>query len=140
MISKSDNLRGGLQGGIDGAIHTAQAMWESHHIDENWGFLLIDARNAFNEQDRKIILWNVWHGWPSGARFMFNSYKHWSTLMIINNDERGEFLLSQQGVTKGYPLAMLEYALGMLPLACQLKAEFPEADAAAEVSQNSCHF
>jgi hypothetical protein len=73
-----------------------------------------------------VMLWNVRHGWPPGARIMFNSYKHWSTLVIRNNDGSGEFLISQQGVTQGDPLVMLGYALGMLPLTRQLKAEFPE--------------
>jgi hypothetical protein len=60
-----------------------------------------------------------------GDRFMFNSYKHWSTLVIRNNDDSGEFLLSQQGVTQGDPLVMIGYVIGMLPLARQLRAEFP---------------
>jgi hypothetical protein len=59
---------------------------------------------------------------------MFNSYKHWSTLVIRNIDGRGEFLLSQQGVTQGDLLVMLRYARGMLSLAHQLKAEFPEME------------
>jgi hypothetical protein len=112
-MCKTGNLSGGLHGGIDGAIHASQAMWDSHHMEENWVLLLIDVSNAFNEQDRMVMLWNVWHGWPSGGRFMFNSYKHWSTLMIRNNDGSSEFLLSQQGFTQGYPLVMIGYVLDM---------------------------
>jgi hypothetical protein len=41
MTCKTDNPCGGLQGGIDGAIHASQAMWDSHHMEENWGVLLI---------------------------------------------------------------------------------------------------
>jgi hypothetical protein len=116
------------QGGVDGAIYAAQVMWESHHMEENCGSLLIDARNAFNEQDRMVMLWNVQYRWPSGARFMFNLYKHWSTLVIRNNYGSREFLPSQQGVTQGDPIAMLGYALCMLPLTLQLKVEFPEVE------------
>jgi hypothetical protein len=96
MMCKTDTLCGGLQGGIDGEIHAAQAMWDSHHMEENWGFLLIDVRNVFNEQDRMVMLWKVQHRLPSGARFMFNSYKYWSTLVIRNNNGSDEFLLSQK--------------------------------------------
>jgi hypothetical protein len=76
VVCKTDNPCGGLQGGIDGAIHTAQAMWDSHHMEDNWGFLLIDTRNVFNDQDRMVMLWNFRYGWTSGARFMLNLYKH----------------------------------------------------------------
>jgi hypothetical protein len=55
---------------------------------------------------------------------MFNSYKHWSTLVIRKNNGSGEFFLIRQGFTQGDPLTMLGYALGVLPLALtrQLKA------------------
>jgi hypothetical protein len=86
MVCKTGNLCGGLQGGINGAIHAAQSMWDTHHMEDDWGFLLIDAKNAFNEQCRKIMPWNVRHEWPSWARFVFNSYKHWAILIIQNND------------------------------------------------------
>jgi hypothetical protein len=48
-----------------------------HHMEEEWEFLLIDARNAFNEGNQTVR-----HEWPSGARFTFNCYRHWSTPMI----------------------------------------------------------
>jgi hypothetical protein len=37
-----DDLCGGLQGSKYGAIYAAQAMSDSHHMEENWGFLIID--------------------------------------------------------------------------------------------------
>jgi hypothetical protein len=40
------NLCASLQGGIEAAIHAIQAIWDSHHMEEEWGFLLIDAKNA----------------------------------------------------------------------------------------------
>jgi hypothetical protein len=79
-------------------------MRDSHHMKENWGFLLIDTMHSFNEHVRMVMLWNVQHGWPLGAHFMFNSHTHWSTLVIRNNDGSGEFLISRQGVTQGVPL------------------------------------
>jgi hypothetical protein len=81
-----DQLCAGLEACIEGGIHAMQnLLWELllHQQEEDWGFLLIDAKNAFNEQNRTaIMLWNVRHEeWPSGARFVFNCYRHWSTLV-----------------------------------------------------------
>jgi hypothetical protein len=59
---------------------------------------------------------------------MFNLYNHWPTLLIRNNDDSGGFLFNREGVTKGDPLVMLGYALGMIPLTRQIKAEFPDVD------------
>ena len=42
-------LAGGLEAGIEGAIHAMRVLFEEHQKEEDWGFLLIDACNAFNE-------------------------------------------------------------------------------------------
>ena len=38
----------GLEAGIEGAIHAMRVLWEEHKTEEDWGFLIIDMRNAFN--------------------------------------------------------------------------------------------
>ena len=58
-------LAGGLEAGIKGAIHAMRVLWEEHKTEEDWGFLLIDAHNAFNEENRTAMLWDVQHEWPS---------------------------------------------------------------------------
>jgi hypothetical protein len=123
-----DQLCAGLESGIEGAIHAMQHMWETNKAEEEWGFLLIDAKNAFNEQNRTAMLWAVRHEWPSGARFTFNCYKHWATLVIRNNDGTGTFLYSKEGVTQGDPLSMFAYGIGLLPLIRALKVQFPEME------------
>ena len=52
-------LAGGMEAGIEGAIHTMCVLWEEHQTEEDWEFLLIDARNAFNEENRTAMLWAV---------------------------------------------------------------------------------
>jgi hypothetical protein len=101
-----------------------QEVWEANKMEEEWGFLLIDASNAFNEVNRTAMLWTVRHEWPSGARFAFNCYKHWAILVIRDNDGTAIFLHSKEGVTQGDPLAMFGYGIGALPLIRQLKEEF----------------
>ena len=85
------------------------------------GFLLIDARNAFNEENRTAMLWAVQHKWPSGAQFTFNCYCHWDTLVVQDTgDGSVHFFHSKEGVTQGDPLAMIAYGIGVLPLIREL--------------------
>jgi hypothetical protein len=123
-----DQLCAGLESGIEGAIHAMNQQWELHKAEEEWGFLLIDAKNAFNELNRIVMLWIIRHEWPAGARFTFNCYKHWGTLVIRTNDGTGTFIFSKEGVTQGDPLSMFVYGMGLLPLIRVLKKSFPSLD------------
>ncbi len=69
-----DQLCAGLEAGIEGGIHAISELVKQHEMEEEWKFLLIDARNAFNELSRYAMLWTVRHEWPLGARFVFNCY------------------------------------------------------------------
>ena len=42
-----DQLACGMQLGIEGAAHAMLALYDDHSND-GWGFLLMDATNAFN--------------------------------------------------------------------------------------------
>jgi hypothetical protein len=124
-----DQLCAGLEAGIEGSIHAMTQLWKLHQHEEEWGFLLIDAKNAFNKQNRTGMLWAVRHEWPSGARFVFNWYTHWATTLVIrNNNGTGAFLYSKEGVTQGDPLSMYGYGIGIVPLIRILKADFPAVE------------
>ena len=62
------------------------------------------------------MLWVVWHECISDARFAFNVYRHWATLVISAGYGTGHFLYSEVGVTQGDPLVMVAYGLGIPPL------------------------
>ena len=47
-------------------------MCQQHSQEEEWGVPLIDARNAFNEDNRTEMLWTVHPEWPSDSQFIFN--------------------------------------------------------------------
>ena len=123
-----DQLCAGLEAGTEGGIHAMQNLWDLHQRDEDWGFLLIDAKNAFNELNRTAMLWAVRHEWPSGARFVFNCYRHSSTLVLRGNNGEANFLYSKEGVAQGDPPSMFAYGLGILPLIRVLKTEFPDVE------------
>ena len=76
------NLCGGLGAGIEGGVHVAKQIWKQHKDEEEYGFTLVDARNAFNKLNRTAMLWTARHLWPSGSRFAFNIYRHFGTLCI----------------------------------------------------------
>ena len=41
----TEQLAGGVEAGIEGVIHAARLQWTQHSQEEEWQFLLIDARN-----------------------------------------------------------------------------------------------
>ena len=89
-------LAGGLEAGIKGVIHAMHVLWEEHYQEEDWGFLLIDVRNVFNEENQTAMLWVVWYEWPSAKQFTFNCYRYLSTLVVRDNgDGSGHFLHSK---------------------------------------------
>ena len=51
----------GIEAGIEGGVHMVRIMRQQHAQDEEWGFLVIDAHNAFNEDNHTAMLWEVRH-------------------------------------------------------------------------------
>ena len=86
---------------------------------------LVDARNGFNELNRKAMLWHVRHRWPMGARYAFNCYRYAAQLVVRRPQTAGYVVLSREGVTQGCPLAMLLYGLALSSLAEELRAAVP---------------
>ena len=73
------------------------------------------------------MLWAVQHEWHSGAKFTFNCYHHWVTLVVRETrDGLGHFLHSKERVTQGDPLAMIAYGIGILPLIRDLWYTHPQ--------------
>ena len=122
-----DQLCGGLRAGIEGGVHAMRTIWESMKEEEEIGFLLIDARNAFNKDNQTNMLWTVRHICPTGARFTFNCYQHHSMLYLkLADGQEFEIIHSWEGVTQGNPLAMIAYGISLLPMIRILRKEFPD--------------
>ena len=94
-----------LIAGIYGAIHGVQNIWDENSTMGDWLFLVVDAKNVFNDINWIGILWTVCHLWPSGACFVFNCYCQWLLIIFRNRNGTAIFMLSREGVTQGYPLS-----------------------------------
>ena len=57
-------------------------------------------------------------------RYFFNCYRHHSSLVLRNGDGTYNILHSREDVTQGYPLAMVVYDIGVLPLIKSLKSAY----------------
>ena len=102
---------------IEGAIHAMSALYDDHSND-GWGFLLMDAANAFNSVNRAAALWNARVLWPSCSRCLFNTYRGYAFLLLRSSNE---MLLSREGATQGDPLSVMFYSVATVPLVQALK-------------------
>ena len=87
--------------------------------------MIVDANNAFNNINRVGMLWTVRNLWLSGARFVFNCYRHWSSLVLRNRNAKYSFLYSKEGMAQGDPLTTIVYRVGILPLIKNIRQEVP---------------
>ena len=102
MVCGSDQLCAGVEMGIEAAFHAAYDIFQVN-TNSDCGLLTTDASNAFNSLNRVSLLWNARILWPTGARFIFNTYQGWSTLVLRGSSEN---LASMEGVTQGDPISM----------------------------------
>ena len=114
----ADQRCSGLKGGIEGAIHSVGSIFESKSHD-GYGVLMVDAKNAFNSINRAVSLLNARVLWPRCSRFLFNTYRGYSSLWINGSSDP---LFSREGITQGDPLSMLFYAVALLLLIRLLKS------------------
>ena len=87
-------------------------MHDVFNDDKTEGILLIDAENAFNSINRKVMLHNLNFICPVIATYISNCYMCPAGLFIIGRGESP----SKEGTTQGDPTSMGAYALGILPL------------------------
>ena len=72
------------------------------------------------------MLWMVRQLWLPRSSFVFNCYRHWSSLVLRNGNGKASFLNSKEGVTQGGPLSMIVYRIGILPLIKNIKQKIPD--------------
>ena len=99
----------GQQAGCESIIHAMQAVYEDETCEE---VLLVDASNAFNSINRNVFLHNVTIICPVIAIYVKNCYSLHPRLFIIGGNE----IRSCEGTTQGDPIAMVVYAIRIIPM------------------------
>ena len=105
----SQQLCGGQIAGSKAAIH---AMHDVFNDDNTEGILLIEAENAFDSINRKVMLHNLKLLCPVIGTYILNCYMCPAGLFVIGGGE----LFSNEGTTQVDPTSVGAYALAMLPL------------------------
>lgn len=104
----TNQLCAGQPGGCEAAVHAVRRLYESSDCET---ILLVNASITFNSLDRHLALHNIYLLCPSVATILINCYRV-DVLLFID----GDILFSSEGTTQGDPLAMIMYAVGVIPL------------------------
>ena len=86
-------------------------MYDIYNDEHSEVVLLVDAENAFNSINRKVMLHNISVGCPTISTCVSNCYQLAARPFVISGKE----ILSKEGTTQGNP-PMRTYALGVTPL------------------------
>ena len=111
ILESSGDLQlcAGQKSGCEAAVHAMGDIFEEEETD---ALLLVDAKNAFNSINRRVLLHNISYLCPAMATYVINCYRNPSRLFV----QGGLEIASTEGTTQGDPMAMPSYAIGILPL------------------------
>lgn len=97
-VAGTVQLCAGQEAKCEAAVHAMNQVFESLDVH---AVLFLDAANAFNTLNRENALRKVQHLCPLIAKVLINTY--WEDAQL---DIDGEALVSQEGTTQGYLLAV----------------------------------
>ena len=121
VMSSAGNLQlcAGHAGGYEATVHAMSDIFDEEAAD---ALLLVDADNAFNSLNRKVLLHNIKYLCPPMAVYIRNCYIVPSRQFVLGGTE----ISSSERTTQGDPLAMPVYAIGITPLLQLVKPETQE--------------
>ena len=102
-------LSAGQDAGVEVVVHAVHDIFSKENTE---AILLIDAENAFNSINRKVMLHNMKFLCPLISTYICNFYAAPARLFILGEDE----ILSKEGTTQGNPTSLGAYTVGILPM------------------------
>ena len=99
----------GQETGSEAAVHAMNEIFEEQDTE---AVLLLDATNAFNRVNRKVLIHNAKVICPAISTYVNNCYRLPSRLFVID----GTKVTSEEGTTQGGPTAMAMYAIAITPI------------------------
>ena len=91
-------------------------MRNIYEDDETEAVLLVDAENAFNNLNRRAAIHNIKQICPNFHRYLANTYQLPAKMIINDQNNQNDNILSEEGSTQGDVPAMAMYAIGTKPL------------------------
>ena len=92
-----DQICAGVKAVIDEVVHTVQYIWDANSTEENYIFLLVDTKNAFNDINGIGMLWTFHHLWMSGDNFVLNFYRHHYLFVLRNGEGTAKIIHIREG-------------------------------------------
>ena len=121
-----DHICAGLKAGIDSTVHGVRDICDADLFTDDLVFKIVGAKNYFDEIKHIGMLWIFFHLWLSGAHFVFNWYRHWSILPLLNGNRTARFLHSREVLMQGDPPAMIAHYIFIILIIKWLKAKYPD--------------
>ena len=69
------------------------------------------------------MMWTVRHSCPAEARFLFNCYKYWTQILLLQPEEPPVTLLIPEGITLGDTLSVVLYWITLVSPVEELRDE-----------------
>ena len=88
-------LCAGQNAGCEAAVHATHRVFQDSSTD---AVILVDAKNAFNNINRRVALLNIQNLCPAIGTVLINCYRNDAMLFV-----GGETILSKEGATQGDP-------------------------------------
>ena len=116
IINRAGSLElcAGQKAGCEASVHAMTTIFKEEETD---AIFLVDASNAFNALNRKVLLHNISYLCPPMATYVLNCYQMSSRLFVFGGKE----IASDEGTTQGDPMAMPICAIGIAPLLTMIK-------------------